>query len=293
VSKVPEQKLLNPAQISLTLGITPNNIKRLTNEGYLEVQKQINFKNGVMHLFTSTQVKAIIPAMPRIKQAWERHDNYHQGGNRMARARAYRHQSYRDKVNRKEQFLNSINELPQERKVILSAAYYLFHLNHYAKAGSSYLYDLKESVLHTLVNNYYHRDEWLNISYIEGTNKIVLCPECRAKANNQRLSYQEYLYKTGGCLKCTREYKYYSLYEFTITCQDYRFCFHTPYATAKKWFNKQTMPPRKECPEREGAYAFGRAIYDSEAMAVELIEVIDELQKFLTSFNIEPLIDTY
>ncbi len=293
MSKIPEQELLNPAQISQTLGITPNNIKRLTGEGYLEVQKQVNFKNGVMQLFTRTQAHGLIPAMPRIKQAWERYDNYHQGGNRMAKARTYRHQSYRNKVNRKEQFLNSINELSQDRQAILIAAYYLYYLNHYAKAGSSYLYDLKETVLHTLVKNYYHRDKCFKISFIEGTNKIALCPECRAKANNQHLSYLEYLDKTGGCLKCTREYKYYSLYEFTIGCQDYRFCFHTPYATAKKWFNKHTMPPRKECPEREGAYAFGRAIYDSEAMAVELIEVIDELQKFLAVFEIEPLINTY
>jgi len=287
-----EQKLLNPAQVSQALGITPNNIKRLTGKGQLEVRKQVAFKNGVMQLFNSAQVQDLIPAMPRIKQAWERYDNYHQGGNQMARARTYRHQSYRDKVNRKEQFLNSLSELPQERQVMLTAAYYLYYLNHYAKAGSSYLYDLKEAVLHTLVKNYYHRDEWLNISFIEGTNKITLCPECRAKAGNQRLSYVEYLDKTGGCLKCVKEYKYYSLYEFTVSSQDYRFCFHTPYATAKRWFSKQALPPRQESPEREGAYAFGRAIYDSEAMAVELIEVIDELQKFLASFNIEPLINT-
>ena len=288
-----EQKLLNPAQISRTLEITPSNIKRLTGEGYLEVKKQVNFKNGIMQLFTSAQVQALKPAMPRIKQAWERYDNYHQGGNRMAKARTYRHQSYRDKVNRKAQFLNSLNELPQEKQEILKAAYYLYYLNHYAKAGSSYLYDLKETVLHTLVQNYYRRTDWLTISFIEGTNKIVLCPECRAKANNQRLSYLEYLDKTGGCFKCIKEYKYYSLYEFTIGYHEYRFCFHTPYSTAKRWFNKQALPPSKECPEREGAYAFGRAIYASEAKAVELIEVIDELQNFLALFNIEPLIDTY
>lgn len=292
MSKLPGQELLNPAQISQALGITPNNIKRLTVEGYLEVQKQVNFKNGVMQLFKNTQVQALIPSMPRIKQAWERYDNYHQGGNRMARARNYRHQSYRDKINRKEQFFNSLKDLPPDRQVILSTAYYLYYLNHYAKAGSSYLYDLKETVLHTLVKNYYLRGEWLNVSFIEGTNKIALCPECRAKANNQHLSYLEYLDNTGGCLKCAREYKYYSLYEFTVSCQDYRFCFHTPYATAKKWFSKNALPPHKECPEREGAYAFGRAIYDSEAKAVELIEVIDELQEFLALFDIAPLIET-
>ncbi|AGL00702.1 hypothetical protein [Desulfoscipio gibsoniae] len=293
MSKPPEQELLNPAQISQALGITPNNIKRLTGEGYLEVKKQVNFKNGVMQLFTNAQVQALIPAMPRIKQAWERYDNYHRGANRMARTRVHRHQSYRDKVNRKEQFLNSIYGLPRSRQEILKAAYYLYHLNHYAKAGSSYLYDLKEAVLHTLVKNYYQRDEWLNVSFIEGTNKITLCPDCRARANSQRLSYLEYLDKTGGCFKCTRGYKYYSLYEFNISSQDYRFCFHTPYASAKRWFNKHNMPSRKDSPEREGAYAFGRAIYDSEAQAVELIEVIDELQKFLALFDIEPLINTY
>lgn len=285
-------ELLNPAQICQTLGIAPNNIKRLTKEGYLEVKKKIQFRNGDMHLFNNEQVKALIPSMPRIKQAWERYDNYHYGASRLARTRTYRQKSYQDKVRRKEQFYKTIQMLPGEMQRILKASYHLYHLNHYAKGGSPYLYDLKEVVLHTFVQNYYANDDVLQVKFIEGQNKITLCPECKAKAKKQRLSYLDFLNQTGGCAKCVKEYKYYSLYEFIVSCPEYHFCFHTPYATAKKWFNDQNAPPQQQTPLREGAYAFGRAIYDSEAQAVELMEVIMELQKFLAEFGIEPLINT-
>ncbi|SFR13659.1 hypothetical protein [Desulfoscipio geothermicus] len=291
MNKSPE--LLNPAQICETLGITPNGVNRLTREGYLEVKQKVNFKNGVMHLFHKEQVQALAPSLPRIKQAWERYDNYCHGASRLARARMYRQKSYQDKVKRKEQFFNNLALLPEDQEKMLKAAYYLFHLNHYAKAGSTYLYDLKELVLHTLVQNYYGNDDLLQVSFIEGHNKINLCPDCKSRAQKQRLSYLEYLDRTGGCPKCTREYKYYSLYEFIVSCEDYRFCFHTPYHTAQKWFDKSHLPRKKHTPLREGAYAFGRAIYDSEARAVELMEVIKELQHFLATFNVKPLIDTY
>jgi hypothetical protein len=284
--------LLNPAQVCEALGIAPKNIGRLTAEGYLEVKANQQFKNGNMQLFSADQVRNLIADIPRIKQAWERYDNFRFGANRLARARACRHRSYQDKIKRKEQFFQTLDSLPGQVKQILKASFYLYHLNHYAKAGNPYLYDLKEKVLHTFVQHYYNGDELLQVSFIEGDSKLTLCPDCKTRAKNQNLSYVDYLDKTRGCPRCTREYKYYSLYEFNVCCRDYQFCFHTPYATAKRWFGKDQLPPQKQTPRREGAYAFGRAIYDSEARAVELIEVIEELQNFLHCFGIEPLIET-
>ncbi len=288
--KPPE--LLNPAQVCIVLGVSPESVKRLTREGYLEVKETVSFKNGDMQLFPTEQVRALVPKMPRIKQAWERYDNQRLGASRLALARIYRQRSYRDKVMRKNDFLQAVAQLPPEQEQIIKACYYLYHLNHYAKAGNPYLYDLKEAVLRTLVQNYYGSGNLLQVFFIDGESKVILCPECKAKAKSQRRSYLDYIDKTGGCARCTREYKYYSLYEFVIRCRDYRFCFHTPYAAARKWFKNGQAPPEKPVPRREGAYAFGRAIYIAEAQAVQLSEVIDELQKFLAAYSIPPLIDT-
>lgn len=284
--------LLNPAQVCEALGIAPKSIGRLTGEGYLEVKASQHFKNGTMQLFSADQVRNLIADMPRIKRSWEKLDNFRFGADRLTRTRDRGRKSVHDKIRRKEQFFHSLHAVPGPVKQVLKASFYLYHLNHYAKSGSPYLYDLKEKVLHTFVQHYYHGDELLQVSFIERDNKLTLCPGCKNKAKNSNLSYVEYLEKTGGCPRCTREYKYYSLYEFNVGWREYQFCFHTPYATAKRWFNKDDLPPQKPAPRREGAYAFGRAIYDSEARAVELIEVIEELQNFLQYFGIEPLMAT-
>lgn len=286
-------ELLNPAQVCKTLGLTPAGVKRLTREGYLEVKGKVHFKNGDMELFYNKQVQALAPEIPRIKQTWESRDNNLYGACRLTRARIFRHRAYWDKIYHKQKFFETVDSLPEDTAKIIRACYYLFHLNHYAKAGNRYLYDLKETVLHTFAQNYYGKSDLLQISFIEGENKVNLCPGCKARAKNRRMSYLDYLDKAGGCPRCTREYKYYSLYEFLISQDEYRFCFHTPYATAKKWFkNIKLKPSQKQRPRREGIYAFGRAIYESEARAVELIEVIEELQAFLAEFGIGPLIET-
>ncbi len=288
----PASELINPAQACKILGITPSGVKRLIREGYLEIKGVVRFKNGDMNLFDAGLVQKLLPDMPRIKQAWETHDKFLYGAHRVSKARIHRHKSYNSKINHKEQFFWAVNSLAEKSAQLIKACFYLFHLNHYAKAGNEYLYDLKELVLQTFVEQY-TGDDLVKVSFIEGDNKVSLCPGCKARAKERGMSYLEYLDATGACPRCTREFKYYSLYEFIINYDEYRFCFHTPYSTAKKWFkNAGIRPPQKPKPQREGAYTFGRPVYESEAQVMELIEVIEELQNFLADFGIEPLIET-
>jgi len=285
-------ELMNPAQVCQALGITPNGVRRLSREGYLEVKDMVRFKNGDMSLFSIKQVHSLLPVMPRIKQAWETHDKSRFGARRVSKAHVHRHKSYNNQINHKEEFFMATNALAEKTAQLIKACYYLFHLNHYAKAGNQYLYDLKELVLQTFVEQY-TSDDLVKVSFIEGDNKVLLCPGCKARAKERGMSYLEYLDAEGACPRCTREYKYYSLYEFIISYDEYRFCFHTPYSTAKKWFkNIGLRPPQTHKPQREGAYTFGRSVYESEAQVVELIEVIEELQNFLANFGVEALIET-
>lgn len=69
---------------------------------------------------------------------------------------------------------------------------------------------------------------------------------------------------------------------FTVEYGEHRFCFHTPYYTAKKWFvNAGELPRRERERGIEGARPFGRPISEAEARAVTLEEVIRELESFV------------
>ncbi|MGB9791051.1 MAG: hypothetical protein ACPLTR_00550 [Thermacetogeniaceae bacterium] len=184
---------------------------------------------------------------------------------------------------RKERFLNSLSEIPEKSASLLRAAYYLYHLNHYAKAGESYLYELKERVLKAFTAHFAPEDG-LRISFIQGPPRITLCPACRRRAREERKSYVEYAQVTGGCASCHRDENYYSLYEFLVICDPHRFCFHSPYKIASKWLRGKDIP-WKEGSEREGGYTFGRAITPGEEAAVNLGEVIAELEHFLAELG--------
>lgn len=291
MSKTPE--LLNPAQVCKTLGITPAGIKRLTKDGHLEIKASVSFKNGDMPLFRSEQVYSLIPKIPRVKQTWEREDKNRFGSSRVAFAKVNRQKAYWKKRLHKQQFMHMLADQPPEIRELMRASYFLFHLNHYAKANSPYLYDLKENVLEIFAREYYGRTGILQVNFIEGDNKTILCQDCKAKAKKQSVSYVDYIYRKGGCPKCTREFKYYSLYEFLVTLEEYRFSFHTPYNTGKRWFkNAKVQPPYKQRFGPEGAYIFGRTIFESEARVVDLSEAIEQLQDFLAAHGFAPVIET-
>ncbi|WP_066634650.1 DNA-binding protein [Desulfolucanica intricata] len=277
--------LLTTAQVCKTLGVTPAKLRRLTNEGYLEVQKVANFKNGEMNCFLHSQVNNLLPQMPRILSRWVSEDNARLGAKKAARVRAHRQRAAKVIKSRKEEFLDSLELVPPKSADLLKASYYLFHLNHYAKAGHSYLYDLKEQVLKYFLKHF-TKEHGLKVFFIKGAPKIKLCPSCRAKARSRHISYREYAALYEGCPCCNKDNNHYDLYEFVVRYDKHSFCFHTPYSVARKWFNGDAeIPLKNKGTEREGGFTFGRPIYESEASAIDLEEIINELENFLEIYS--------
>jgi len=271
-------QLLNPAQVCDILGLTPARVQRLNAEGYLETVRLIRLKNGVMPLFDAAQVSALVPQMPRILSRWASEDNARLGAPRAGRTRATAAPRAARLRGQKERFLSSLEEMPSKTADLLRASFYLFHLNHYAKAGHQYLYDLKENVLRAFVRHF-DRTHGLEITLVPGEARIRLCPECRSRSRRLGYAYPDYARRFGGCPRCRRERGYYDLYEFAVTHADYRFVFHSPYQTARKWLpDDVSESPRSR---RESGHTFGRPVSDPEALAIPLAEVQAELENFL------------
>ncbi len=272
--------LLTTAEVCRELGITPHDVHRLEAEGYLETKLVDRNKHGEASLFSSQDVASVRLKLPRILRNWDDSAGA-VGGAAAARKRQHDWVTARETIARKERFMEGIADLPGGSAMLLRTAYYLFHLNHYAKSGETYLYELKERVLAAMAANFITFD-CLQIYFIPGPARVRLCPDCRSRAQEQRKSYLEYARLTGGCSNCQRDEDYFSLYEFLVAWDQHRFCFHSPFQIGRKWFKGRDIPA-KEGSEREGAYPFGRPISSGEAAAVNLSEVVDELEHFLIS----------
>jgi len=272
------RNLLTTAQVCRILGVTPHEVYRLATEGYLEVKNFIRYKHGDLPLFSGDQVEAVRRQMPKILRRWEGEESARKGA-QAAWTRLKRWRSCYYTRLRKEKFLRALEEFSEKTALLLRASYYLYHLNHYAKAGESYLYDLKEKVLAVMAAKFGSEDG-LKIFFVPGPPRIRLCAACRRRARREKRSYLEFASFTGGCPHCQKDEDYYSLYEFVVEGGEHRFCFHSPAQVARKWL-KGRQVPEKEGYEREGGYPFGRRIYPGEAAAVNLAEVIDELEEFL------------
>lgn len=278
------ENALTTADVCRELKVTPREVHRLVAEGYLDVVATSRFKHGVMPLFSQAQVVRVRQKIPSILRGWDREKGA-QRGKDAARERLQNWCSLHRTRARKERFLQALAELPEKSGRLLRAAYYLYHLNHYAKAGESYLYDLKEQVLKAMSASFTTGDG-LEIYFIPGPDRIRLCPDCRRRARKEKRTYLEYAQLTGGCAHCQRDEGYFSLYEFQIVYGDHHFCFHSPVQVAGKWLKGKNLLTR-ESSEREGGYPFGRPISAGEAVAVNLAEVIAELESFLASQGFE------
>ncbi len=279
------RQLLSIAEVCKTLGITPSKVHQLTNEGYLEVIDTAQLKNGKIYLFQPAQVESLIDQMPRIIRKWESEENARLGAKKAAHLRVNRRSAAQNIKSQKEKFLASIDLASERIYRLLRASYFLFHLNHYAKTGNEYLYDLKEKVLYAFYQKYRCEDS-LNIFLIHGEQHVKLCSECKRKARKQNVSYSDYARLTGGCNWCIKDDRHYNLYEFVITYADYRFCFHIPYKAARKWFKNQVVPTKFSTHRYEMGTNFGRSIFELEAKAIPLDEVIEELNDFLSYVNL-------
>jgi len=269
---------LTTADVCRELKITPSDVYRLVSEGYLDVVSTFQFKHGVAPLFNESQVSRVREKIPGIRRRWEQNKGARKG-KAAAQERLKDWRSFHRTRERKERFLKALSFLPERSGRLLHASYYLYHLNHYAKAGETYLYDLKEQVLEAM-SDCFTSEDGLEIYFIPGPDRIRLCPDCQARARKEKKTYLEYSQLTGGCSCCQRDEGYFSLYEFQVACDEHHFCFHSPAQIARRWLKGMEVPV-KENSEREGGYPFGRPISAGEAAAVNLAEVVDELKVFL------------
>lgn len=272
---------LSIAQVGEYLGITPAGVRRLVRDGLLEVKDTRRYKFGEDLYFDPSEVGDLLPRMPEFKRKWQSEEDIRLGAKRAAFKRAEGAKRERGHRNIKEQFLLSLEGYPEKAAALLRASFYLYHLNHYAKGGEEYLYDLKEKVLKRFLSEF-SPAEGLHVFFVEGGQKVYLCDSCRWKAQNRGMDYRKYKNIFGGCPQCKKESDYYSLFEFRVEYGEHRFCFHAPYHTAKKWFEKNAgeLPRKTRERGKEEACAFGRPISEAEARAVPLEEVVRELESF-------------
>lgn len=271
---------LTTAQVAALLDITPAGVRRLVRDGFLEVKLTRRYKFGVDMSFDRAATENLLPRIPDIKRKWQAEENLRLGAKKAAFKRLEEQKKIRAYQNFKERFLLSLEGYPEKAALLLRTSFFLYHLNHYAKSGEEYLYDLKEQTLKKMLEEFTSQDG-LEVILVEGGEKIHLCNSCRAKARSMGLDYVKYKTLHGGCPRCRKENDYYSLFEFRIKYGDHFFCFHTPYQVARAWVrNPFEVPRKKHMPDREEARAFGRAITESEALAVSLEEVVRELEGF-------------
>lgn len=271
-------ELLTTARVCRELGVTPAMADRLVREGYLEVSGTSRRKYGDVHLFHSGQVVRLKDRLPQILSKWAGEENLRRGARKAGINRAVEPVNAGEARKRRDQFLSSLETLPEDTAQLLKASYYLYHLNHYAKSGHEYLYEIKEKVLKHLVRNYINSPH-LQIALVQGEQRTDLCPDCRARASRQNLRYGEYAKIYGGCSRCRKHKSYYDLYEFNIHYEDHRFSFHTPFSVGRKWFSGEVSLPRQDRGHlQEQGLTFGRPITEREARALPMDEVIETLE---------------
>lgn len=274
-------ELLTTAQVCRELGLTPAKVKRLTREGYLEISEKSRQKYGEMHLFHPGQVSRLKDQMPKILSKWASEENVRYGARRAGINRAVEAVNAGAVRKRRDEFLFSLADLPEEAAVLLKASFYLYHLNHYAKAGHQYLYEIKEKVLKYFAQHYLNTP-YLEVILVQRQQKEDLCPECRAKAQKYSMSHGEYAKLHGGCPRCRKHKSYYDLFEFNIRYDNHRFSFHTPFSAGRKWFaGEVSLARRYRGYRQEQGLAFGRPITEREARALPMDEIIENLEKIL------------
>jgi hypothetical protein len=192
-------------------------------------------------------------------------------------------------LNYYDRFLESIQEHPYQE--FLMTCFYLFHLNHYAKKYqelSTELYQLKNQVIRKLYN---HFNDLIEAVYLLGPDRkrIWLCEDCKESARAAGMSYVDYLKKGYYCPKCTLgsvDKEYYSLVEFRIVLDDYRFTFHLPRTSALRWMkNLDSLPQsiRDMGNYQDHMYLYGRTISRIEERILPLPVILEKLQQFLAT----------
>lgn len=274
--------MLKTSEVARKLNITNRQVQDLVDFGYLPIADTYRTNAGGFGYLFSEQALESLDDVPSLLA--EIKDRKRGRRNISSSCGGWRR---RQKVlERSERFLCSTADLPEAP--LLRAAFYLFHLNHYAKTyqdEQKRLYELKNQVLAHMMDKF---SEVVECIYLVGDDqvKVWLCDDCRQAANAAGYSYPEYVREGRRCSKCYVQVlarEYYSLIEYNIEVEECRFCFHLPYPIARKWMDIEELP-RRERKQGKGSdemYFYGRKITRMEERVVPLAVVERELEEFL------------
>ncbi|HHW60962.1 MAG TPA: hypothetical protein GX404_03555 [Syntrophomonadaceae bacterium] len=274
--------MLTVSDVAHRYQINYQQVHDLVQYGYLPVAKiDRNYKHGMRYLFAESDVENldVFSHLAEIHELQLRKPDT-----------AQRRSDFRQVLSlmdRYERFLEEIQHYPE--KEALEVCFYLFHLNHYAKTypqQSEALYQLKDQVLKKL---YFQNADLISLRYLQGPDKhnIWLCEDCKESAHAAGLSYRKFIQNEDYCPKCTImsvEKEYYSLIEFRLQVDEFRFAFHLPLRRAAKWLkNIDELPHgiRKTGRYDDRMYLYGRPISRIEERVFTLKMVHTALKAYV------------
>jgi hypothetical protein len=274
--------MLTISEVAAKFKISNRQVHDMVNYGYLNVANVYRRGNyGISYLFSENELNRldIYSILAEIQEKKKQHIYY--------RGNPLKFRNLINALNYYERFLANIEYHPERE--VLQTAFYLFHLNHYAKTykeQSNELYSLKNNVLKKM---YQENSPIINTCYLIGPDrkKIFLCEDCKDSARSARMSFVEYVKKGYYCPKCyiqSIEKEYYSLLEFKIDAADYRFTFHLPRSSAIRWMGEiDNLPQGNRQANRydDKMYLYGRPVSRTEERVFPLPVVKEFLCKYL------------
>lgn len=270
--------MLTISEIAKKFKISNRQVYDLVEQGYLSVsQLQRNNNKGISYLFSEQDLEKLdIYSILAEAQGSRKHKSNTPGFKQIISAVRYY-----------DRFLENIASYPERE--FLEACFYLFHLNHYAKSfkeSSSRLYQLKNQVLHKM---YLNNLNLFQIIYLTGPDRrqVWLCEDCKEAAVSARMSYADYIKSEYFCPKCSLhalDKEYYSLIEFKIRLEEYRFTFHLPLRSAARWLKDLDNYPqytRKVRRYHDAMHIYGRPVNKIETRVFPLEMIIKKLKQYL------------
>lgn len=257
--------MLTISEVARRYQLNNRQVHELMEYGYLQVsQVSRNANGGISYLFDEKEVQEadIYSALADLQDKKTRLGKRGVSTARFGKViKAIRHY---------DRFLASIAGQPGEE--VLRISFFLFHLNHYAKRypeQSRELYSLKNRVLRKL---WRENPEAIQVCYLLGPDRerIWLCDDCKDSARSAGLSFVEYLKKGHRCPKCfvqSVEPEYYSLFEFIVAADKYRFVFHLPRSSAWRWL--KDVPDIEQGRRETGSYDDSMYLYGRPSTRIE------------------------
>jgi len=276
-------QVLTVSELAARYHISNRQVQELVLHGYLPVARvERRGLRGICYLFSENAVENLdIPSLLADIRDHKTHHSWPRSANPSA--------DFRNLVRvmqHYERFLEEVAHYPEAEA--LEICFYLFHLNHYAKSypeRSDELYSLKNQVLKKL---YQEHRSLLSVTYLIGPDRtqVWLCEDCKDASRSAGMSFKEYIQGEYYCSKCLEqmvEKEYYSLVEFKVAAAGYRFTFHLPRSSARKWMSDMEQLPqeaRKTGRYDDRMYLFGRPISRIEARAFPLPMVVEKLTAY-------------